>query len=423
MYQRLNIGPVTARCALLAPLVLAALAAGCADDAGDPSGSEGTPPEPPPPVGSCAPLPAVTGFVGRDGPHLTVDGRRFRALGANVYYLQQLFSYAQQDKNDAASAPAREALDHLACMSLPIARIVAFNDTTDKAGIRPAPGVFREEGLRGLDQAVAEAKARGIRVILVLSNNHPNYGGIPAFAHWAGKRHDDFFADRDMRQYWKDYASLLAARVNTFTGIAYKDEPGILAWEIANELRCPGCRGTRRLNDTVRELAQHLKPLVPRHLIGDGGEGFDDEPALYPGLSNQYAVRGDEGASFSKLVNIPELDLISYHLYPRAWGLNVGRDVGIWIDGHELLAKIAGKVPYLGEFGWDPPPETRDRARAPVYDEWLTRMFERNGGAQGFLWQVIPPARRPTADDGFGVVYGTDNATVSVLTAWARQLN
>ena len=49
-------------------------------------------------------------------------------------------------------------------------------------------------------------------------------------------------------------------------------------------------------------------------------------------------------------------------------------------------------------------------------------MFERNGGALGFLWQVIPPARRPTADDGFGVVYGTDNATVEVLTAWARQL-
>ena len=58
-----------------------------------------------------------------------------------------------------------------------------------------------------------------------------------------------------MKQWWKDYASMLVDRVNTFTGVAYRDEPAILAWEIGNELRCASCRGTTALPDTVRELA------------------------------------------------------------------------------------------------------------------------------------------------------------------------
>ena len=38
--------------------------------------------------------------------------------------------------------------------------------------------------------------------------------------------------------------------------------------------------------------------------MSDGGEGFDDDPNVYPGLSNTYAVRGDEGSSFSKLAAV-----------------------------------------------------------------------------------------------------------------------
>lgn len=72
-----------------------------------------------------------------------------------------------------------------------------------------------------------------------------------------------------------------------FTGVAYRDEPAILAIELGNEFRCPSCRGTTRFADTVRALARHAKAEFPRHLIGDGGEGHDDVPSLYPGLSNQ----------------------------------------------------------------------------------------------------------------------------------------
>ena len=137
-------------------------------------------------------------------------------------------------------------LDDLVCLSLPVARIWGFNDSKDASSIRRSPEEgFREEGLRGLDQAVWEAKRRGIRLVIPLVNNWGEYGGLPAYAAWASKAfggtytHDDFFTNPQMKQWWKDYVYMLVNRVNTFTGVAYKDEPAILAWEIGERAALP----------------------------------------------------------------------------------------------------------------------------------------------------------------------------------------
>src|SRR5262245_53213647 len=194
-----------------------------------------------------------------------------------------------------------------------------------------------------------------------------------------------------MLGYWKAYAAFLLERLNTETGLRYKDEPAILAWEIANELRCPPCRGTTRTTDTIAALARHLRGAGARQLIADGSEGFDDAPELHPGLSNTYAVRGEDGMSFSRLLLVPELDLVSYHLYPVSWGLSPGPDAALWIDRHTQMARAAGKVAYLGEFGHKTP---SDRSRAATYDGWLERLFRDRGGSLALLWQLIPASRR-----------------------------
>jgi mannan endo-1,4-beta-mannosidase len=370
----------------------------------------------------CAPLPPISGFVGRDDGALLIDRvSPYRSTGTNLYYLQQLLSYAQQDDDQDAMRAVREVLDDLVCLSLPVARIWGFNDSKDKSAIRESPeDGFREEGLRGLDQAVWEAKRRGIRLVIPLVNNWSEYGGLPAYAAWASKRfggtyeHDDFFRNGQMKQWWKDYAYLLVNRVNTFTGVAYKDEPTILAWEVGNELRCQSCRGTTALVDTIEELATFLKQLAPDQLVSDGGDGFDDDPTYYEGLSNFYAVRGDEGASFSKLSRVDALDMLSYHFYPRNYGFTTARDAQIWIERHQAIATMTGKVAYLGECGFI----ASDAERAQSYDLWWRSLFSLAGGQLGIFWQLSPASRLD--NDGFAVYSRRDNATAWIMARWGR---
>ena len=371
----------------------------------------------------CPPLPPISGFISRGDAALLTEGLvPFRGTGSNLYYLQQLLTYAQMDDDPKLAGAVGEVLDDLVCLSLPVARIGGFNDSQDRSSIRQGPHDFREAGLRGLDQAIWEAKRRGIRLILPLVNNWADYGGLPAYAAWAAKEdgvvhaHDDFFFDARMRQWWKDYVLMLAERVNTFTGVAYRDEPTVLAWEIANELRCTTCRGTTRLTDTVRELADFLRHVMPNHLVADGGEGFDDDPGSYLGLSNSYPVRGDEGTSFSKLVAFDGLDMVSYHLYPKSYGLESPRDTEIWIQRHQALATVFGKVAYLGECGYVAP----DPERARGYDAWLGHLFDANDGTIGLMWQLVPQTR--LSNDQFAVYTRRDQATAWILSRWGAAL-
>lgn len=368
--------------------------------------------------GACAPRPALRGFVRRQGAELTLDGLPFRVGGTNLYYLQQLFAYAERGERDA-EATALEALEGVVCMGLPMVRIWAFNEAQDRSAIRTGPDRFSEVGLRGLDRAVAEAKARGIRLILTLTNNWPEYGGLPAMAAWIGRSKDDFFFDRRFQALWTAYVDLLAERVNVYTGLRYRDEPAIVAWELGNEFRCPRCAGSTALVDTLNFLAAYAKAAFPNHLVADGGEGFDDEPSLYPALTNSYPVSGSLGASFHRLASLEALDLVSYHFYPRAWGLDPGFDATVWIERHEALARAVDKVAYLGEYGLSAGGDSpTDDVRAAVYDRWLERLFASTGGLMGFFWQLLPPGRNN--GDGHGVTYQSDGHTIGVVQKWVR---
>ena len=418
----------------LAPGALRAVVAACAAwVAGGVTGCASPPDSPAEPervdttdwptLAGCPPLPPIVGFIERnDGSLLTSALVPFRGTGSNVYYLQQLFAYAQQDGDPTLASSVADVLDDLVCLSLPVARLWGFNESNDRSAIRRGPHDYREAGLRGLDQAIWEAKRRGIRLIIPLVNNWGDYGGLPAYAAWASQEdgvthgHEDFFFDARMRGWWKEYVTVLASRINTFTGVAYREEPTILAWEVGNELRCARCRGTNRLVDVVRELAGYLRREFPHHLIADGGEGFDDDPGAYPGLSNDYPVRGDEGSSFSKLAALEELDMLSYHYYPKSYGLRTERDTEVWISRHQGIAMVYGKVAYLGECGTAEP----DAERARSYDGWLGHLFNSGAGPIGLMWQLLPDVRRP--NDEFSVYPRRDRATAWILSRWGAAL-
>ena len=389
---------------------------------GSGTGNCGTPTKAQAPSGAT-PFRAIEGFVTRDGSSLSLCGQPFQAFGSNLYYVQ---SYAVYEAGNLRTVA--DGLDDAVRMSMPVMRIWAFNETPsgDDAVIRKTPNTYNEKGLVGLDTSIAEAKKRGIRVILVLTNYWKDYGGLPQYATWAGaKSADDFYSNTTMQGYFKDYATMFANRTNTVTGIAYKDEPAILAWEIANELRCPSCKDSTALLDTIDSLSKFLKSLFPKHLIADGGEGMDDTPTNWNTLSNTYPVSGFERASFTGMVKLSALDMVSYHYYPADWGMaaspteTVNRDAQAWIDGHATLAKAAGKVAYWGEFGFKR--GATDAERAPLYDNWLSTFYDTtHKGALALFWQLVPQSRG--ADDGFACILGRDTATGAAFEKYAQPL-
>ncbi|MGH9674674.1 MAG: cellulase family glycosylhydrolase, partial [Bryobacteraceae bacterium] len=373
-------------------------------------------------------------FVHRDGSTLLLGGRPFRFGGNNTYYLQAEIAYQR-------AHTVEETLDKMANIGLSVTRANAHNDhppAQDPAAIQTAPGAYVESSLIALDRSIAEAKQRNIRLILKLTNNWEAYGGIRRYVFWQLGRNPTpaeyslFYTSPTIRQWFRNYVRSILERRNTVTGVLYKDEPAILAWELGNELRNPSPGTAVALIDWMAEMAAFIKSVDGNHLVADGGEGFDDNPALYPGLSNVYAVGGREGASYHRMVAIPDIDMASYHLYAATWGLNDTTDVAIWIRRHEEIARAAGKIAYLGEYarraGNQAPPgcsatpgRAFDPERARIFSEWLALTALQEGSAGHMAWQMIDDGRVDC--EGYQIYCPQDAATCDVLRRFSGVAN
>lgn len=65
----------------------------------------------------------------------------------------------------------------------------------------------------------------------------------------------DFYKDPIIRSWYKFYVSSLVLRNNTITGVLYRDDPTILAWELINEPSAPA-------DDTGQTVAVIISPCI-----------------------------------------------------------------------------------------------------------------------------------------------------------------
>jgi mannan endo-1,4-beta-mannosidase len=317
------------------------------------------------------------GYVGVDGAGFTLDGRPFPIAGANCYYL----GFCPPERPEVLAS----ALDAAGSFAANVLRIWAFLEAeTGQWGCRfltfdPAArmvvSVEGDDGLRRLDRAIQACSARGIKLILTLTNGMPDYGGMEQYARWFSTDaiplgHDDFYDNEEICGAYEDWVRHLATR--------YRGEPAILAWELGNEPRCarPG-----RIERWADRMSRHLKSLDPDHLVAVGDEGWF----------------GAEGVDTEALLRLPAIDFGTFHLYPRSWGRGV-KFGAEWIEKHQRLGKRVGKPVLLEEFGL---PEAPDRDAE--YAEWARR-----GNALVWMTAGLDPTGARYYNDGFTLYEGAE---------------
>ncbi len=301
------------------------------------------------------------------------NGSVFKIVGANNYYM-------------AFATPAMRAavIDAAKRIGLNVLRSPAFLDSTwrganfqswNPATNRPEVNTG-ENGLQRLDHLIADAEQAGIRLLLPLVNHWPDFGGMDRYVEWfQATSREDFYRDPRIRGAYKSYVSQILNRLNTVTGRLYKNEPSILAWELANE---PRCAAAPLLVQWVQEMSQWIKHNDPNHLLAVGDEGY---------LTKQF-------------LEVSEIDFGTFHLYPEAWKKRDPLAFGLrWIEKHLTAGRIVGKPMLLEEYGIA---SKSDRNR--IYSAWL-RAIEQQDGAGDLAWMLASTddeTRAPYPDyDGF----------------------
>ncbi|KAI0930586.1 hypothetical protein AcW1_009236 [Taiwanofungus camphoratus] len=352
---------------------------------------------------------AVTGFVKTSGTNFTLNGDVFTVVGANSYWM---------GLTGLNTSEMSTAFADIARVGATAVRTWGFNDVTSPSGDYyqlwtngTATINYGPTGLENFDNVVAMAKANGLRLIVTLTNNWDNYGGMDVYVSQLTNTsyHDLFYTNPEVIAAYKNY-------VNAFVG-RYVNEPGILGWELANEPRCTGSTSvstgnctTTTITNWVAEMSAYIHSIDTNHLVGLGDEGWYNDPN-----STDYAYQGSQGIDFNANLAVPTIDFGTAHLYPFSWGETTDPiEWGVqWIQNHASSQYNASKPVLLEEFG------VTDN-KTETYPSWYSAVIN-SGLAGDLIWQAgsyLPSG--PTPNDGF-TVYPNDTV-YSMEASYAAQL-
>ncbi|KAK1751035.1 endo-1,4-beta-mannosidase [Echria macrotheca] len=335
------------------------------------------------------------GFVTVDGNKFKLDGKDFYFAGSNAYYFP--FNNVSADVEKGLLA-ARDA-------GLTVFRTWGFNDKNrtynpnglpnyGNEGAGPSEVVFQwfnsngtvDINLEPFDKVVNAATKAGIKLVVALTNNWADYGGMDVYTvNLGGQYHDDFYRLPAIKSAFKNYVSKMVTR--------YRDSPTIMAWELANEPRC-GADGVRNLpesptgctpsvmSDWIAEMSAHIKSLDPNHLVTWGGEGGFNR------LSTDWGYNGSDGGDFDHELSLPHIDFGVFHSYPDWWDKSVNWTTQ-WIRDHAAAGRKIGKPVVHEEYGW----LTADKRR-----EYTGRVDNTTREEVLGLWQGVQIAERLAGD-------------------------
>ncbi len=391
------------------------------------------------------------GYVKASGTAFTLDGSPYFFAGANFW---QGMNLGMADTNGGDRARLCRELDRLRSAGVVNLRVMASSEGPDtepyrmSPSLQPAPGIFNEQVFEGLDYLLSEMDARGMRAVMVLNNYWHWSGGMAQYVSWAEgssipypPSYPDFtgdwwtfmtyaarfYSNVGCQAAFRGFIRSVVERTNTFTGVPYKNDPTIFAWELANE---PRLYPSEWIDDT----AAYIKSMDTHHMVTSGSEG-------------------EAGGDFIDTHNGQYIDYATCHIWPQNWGWYNPLDPTTYsgalenaldyLAAHDEMATTALHKPLvLEEFGlardnasYDPDSTTvfRDSFFSDLYA--AVAASAASGGALGGdnLWAWAGEGR-PDAPSpqwigdplheipGWYSVYDGDASTLIVMSAHASDM-
>lgn len=408
-------------------------------------------------------------FIRVEGTRLMLRDRPYLFAGTNMWFGAYL----------GAAGPAGQRvrllreLDILRAHGVANVRIMASSEASVlPAAVRPpiqrAPGDVDEDLLRGLDFLLASLGERGMHAVLYLTNFWDWSGGMSSYNAWTdggavprapdqGRGWEElvdytatFYANAAANELYRAQVERIVTRTNTCTGRVYRDDPVIMAWQLANEPRPGpyGARGEKHLPAFFRwcaATAAFIHAIDPNHLVSTGSEGT--EGCL--GADEHYLTAHADA----------HIDYLTFHLWPYNWRwfdparpeatLPVTRERSrAYVGRHSALARRLGKPLVLEEFGLTrdggaveagTPTMARDAFFAFLTDVLAGEMRAGSPLAGSNFWTWggeghAPPADHPVSavasapgdpphePQGLNSVYDTDVSTLAAVHAHAQFL-
>ncbi|MEM1134272.1 MAG: hypothetical protein AAGI07_00425, partial [Bacteroidota bacterium] len=304
---------------------------------------------------------------------ITIDKEKFVCNKKPYYFLGTNFWYGMNLAAEIAGDRKRlmRELNQLERLGIKNLRIMAGSEGPDNApwrmlpALQPEPGIYNNDLLEGLDFLLVEMRKRNMRAVLCLNNFWPWSGGMAQYINWYENtdipypppaEHGSwakyqlytarFYKNKNAQEAFEKHIKKIVNRTNFYSGIAYKEDPTIMAWQLANEPR--GILSKKLFNKWIDKTAGLIKSLDNKHLVTVGSEG-----------KTHTAFSGNQ---VKKNHNSKHIDYITMHIWVQNWNwydpkdatnslIQAKKNASAYIKKHIAFAKKMKMPLVLEEFG------------------------------------------------------------------------
>ena len=231
------------------------------------------------------------GFITISDQKFIKNNQPYYFIGTNFWYGMNLAA----EKSGNRERLIRE-LDRLKALGINNLRIMAGSEGPDdapwriKPALQPELGIYNQDLLQGLDFLFDEMRKREMYAVVCLNNFWPWSGGMAQYVNWyeisdipypppaengSWSKYQfytaRFYKDKNAQEAFNKHIKKIVGRTNSYSGIQYKHDPAIMAWQLANEPR--GILSKKAFNKWIDKTARLIKSLDNNHLLTVGSEG------------------------------------------------------------------------------------------------------------------------------------------------------